>query len=214
MNPGAKSVEVNTKPIAVPDHTLLIAWTKNELGATPSALDGYVLDKQSQPFLWGETKMALAAGSYASRFRYDTAIGYQTAIVGIKGATQPVAVSQVATTSPSTAVGISLSVLSPKDLPLRCKLLSFPMHGRVSGSCPSLTYTPDSDYIGTDQFTFKASDGTAESNTARVGITVEKKPLIAGLSQKATSIAIFSIVWTLIVAVKRLLVKQGNFGGY
>jgi Bacterial Ig domain len=212
MKPGAKSVEVNMKPIAVPNHTLLIAWAKNELGATASALDGYMLDRQSPPFLWGETKTALAAGSYGSRFRYDTAIGYQTAIVGIKGATLPVAVSQAFKTGPSTAVGISLSVLSPKDLPLRCRLLSFPMHGRLSGSCPNLTYTPDSDYVGTDRFTFRANDGTAESNTASVGITVEKKPLIQRINQKATTIAVFSIGWTLIVGVKRLLVRQGTFG--
>jgi hypothetical protein len=212
LHPGAKSIEVTAKPIAVPDHTLLLAWAKNEASATASALDGYILDRQSPLFLWGETKTALAAGSYSSHFRYDTAIGYQTAIVGIKAAILPVAVSQAIKTVPSTPVGISISALSPKGFPLTCRLLSSPMHGRLSGSCPNLTYTPDSDYDGTDRFTFKSSDGSADSNTASVDITVEKKPIIQVFDQKVTRIAAFAIVWTVIVGVKRLLVRQDNFG--
>jgi hypothetical protein len=210
MQPGAKSVEVTAKPIAVPDHTLLLAWAKNQAGATASALDGYILDRQSSPFLWGESKTALAAGSYSSHFRYDTAIGYQTAIVGIKTATLPVAVSQAIKTVRFTPVGISFSESSPKGLSLTCRLLNSPMHGRLSGSCPNLTYTPDSDYAGTDRFTFSENDGTADSNTASVGITVEKKPLIQGLDQKATKIAALPIVWGVVVGVKRFLARQGN----
>jgi hypothetical protein len=84
------------------------------------------------------------------------------------------------------------------------------MHGRLSGSCPNLTYTPDSDYAGTDRFTFSENDGTADSNTASVGITVEKKPLIQGLDQKATKIAALPIVWGVVVGVKRFLARQGN----
>jgi hypothetical protein len=212
MHAGVKSVDVTAEPIAVPDHTLLLAWAKNESTATASALDGYTLDNQSTPFLWGESKTALAAGSYTSHFRYETAIGYQTAIVGIKTAILPVAVSQAIKTDRSTPVGISLSASSPKGLPLSCRLLSPPMHGRLSGSAPNLTYTPDTDYAGTDSFTFKANDGIADSNTASVGITVETKPLIQGLDQRAMKIGALSVVWTLGVGVKRLLEKQSNSG--
>ena len=212
MHAGVKSLDVTAEPIAVPDHTLLLAWAKNESSATASALDGYTLDNQSTPFLWGESKTALAAGSYASHFRYETAIGYQTAIVGIKTAILPVAVSQAIKTDRSTPVGISLSASSPKDLPLSCSLLSAPMHGRLSGSAPNLTYTPDTDYAGTDRFTFKANDGIADSNTASVGITVETKPLIQGLDQRAMKIGTLSVVWTLGVGVKRLLEMQSNSG--
>ena len=212
MQPGAKSIEVIAKPIAVPDHTLLLAWAKNEVGATASALDGYTLDTQSPPFLWGESKTALAAGSYSSHFRYDTAIGYQTAIVGIKAAVTPVAISQSVKTDRS--VGITLSASSPKGVPLTCRLLSVPRHGTLSGTCPNLTYTPDLDYAGTDRFTFRENDGTADSNTASVGITIEKKPLIQGLDHKGTKIAGFSIVLTVIMGLIGLLVRQANFGRY
>ena len=45
-------------------------------------------------------------------------------------------------------------------------------NGSLSGSAPDLTYTPEANYNGSDSFTFKASDGTADSNTATVSITV------------------------------------------
>ena len=212
MQLGARSYEVTTTPIAVPKHTLLLAWAKNELGATATPLDGYNLDRQSTPFLWGESKTALAAGSYASHFRYDTATGYQTAIIGIKPASLPVAVSQAIKVDRSTPVGIFLSVSSPKGRPLSCRVLRTPMHGSLSGSCPNLSYTPDSDYAGTDRFTFKANDGAVDSNIASVGITVERKSLIQGLDQRTTRIVVFPIAWTVIVGVRLLLERQANSG--
>src|SRR6185312_4911735 len=36
----------------------------------------------------------------------------------------------------------------------------------------SFSYTPNADYNGTDSFTYKANDGTADSNTVTVTITV------------------------------------------
>ena len=35
-----------------------------------------------------------------------------------------------------------------------------------------LTYSPNANYSGSDSFTFKANDGTVDSNTATVSITV------------------------------------------
>lgn len=47
-----------------------------------------------------------------------------------------------------------------------------PAHGKISGTAPDLTYTPDADFNGDDTFTFLVNDGTANSNTATVNITV------------------------------------------
>ena len=209
--PGTKSVEVSARPITVPPHTLLLAWAKNESIATANALDDYILDRQSQPFLWGESKYAFAGGSYTSHFRYDTAIGYQTAIVGIKAATLPLAISQAIKTSRSTPVGISVSTSSLKGTMLRYTVVSAPKHGRLSGRFPNVTYTPDTDFVGTDRFTFQANDGTANTNTASVGITVEKKNYISGLDGRATRIGAFSILWIAIFGMKQLLYRPGNF---
>lgn len=48
-----------------------------------------------------------------------------------------------------------------------------PAHGTlVLNSDGSFTYTPDADYYGTDTFTYKANDGTSDSNVATVTITI------------------------------------------
>ena len=38
---------------------------------------------------------------------------------------------------------------------------------------PNLTYNPTPNHVGTDSFTFKANDGTTDSNIATVDITVQ-----------------------------------------
>ena len=50
--------------------------------------------------------------------------------------------------------------------------MSAPQHGTLSGTGANLTYTPEADYNGPDSFTFKASDGTADSDQATVSIAV------------------------------------------
>ena len=51
--------------------------------------------------------------------------------------------------------------------------VSDPPHGRVTvRNDGTVLYTPDKNYKGTDTFTYKATDGQAESNTATVTINV------------------------------------------
>ena len=47
-----------------------------------------------------------------------------------------------------------------------------------------MTYTPDAGYFGADSFTFKASDGTADSAPATASITVTRAPTCADVSRK------------------------------
>ena len=77
---------MTSAPITVPTNSLLLGWVKNESDATATALDGYTLDAQSTSFLWAESQTALTASSYTGNFQYDTAIGWQTAIVGLQPA--------------------------------------------------------------------------------------------------------------------------------
>jgi hypothetical protein len=78
------SATVTTAPITVPTNSLLLSWAKNETSATATALNGYTLDPQSTSFLWAESQSPISAGSYTGDFQYDSAIGWQTAIVGVK----------------------------------------------------------------------------------------------------------------------------------
>ena len=79
---GGTSANVTTAPITVPTNSLLLSWVKNETSATATALNGYSLDAQSTSFLWAESQTPISAGSYTGDFQYDSAIGWQTAIVG------------------------------------------------------------------------------------------------------------------------------------
>ncbi|TWT45733.1 hypothetical protein RAS1_21620 [Phycisphaerae bacterium RAS1] len=77
----------------------------------------------------------------------------------------------VAFNSPKT---ITLTADDPDSSPqaLTYSVVSQPQHGALTGTPPGETYTPATGYSGPDGFTFKASDGAAESNTATVSITV------------------------------------------
>ena len=59
--------------------------------------------------------------------------------------------------------------------PLTYAIVTPPAHGTLSGSGATRTYTPDRHYFGPDSFTFKANDGTADSNVATVSITVTRR---------------------------------------
>ena len=71
--------------------------------------------------------------------------------------------------------------------PLTFQILAQPKHGKLSGIPPNLTYQPDRKFTGTDQFTYRISDGQTASRVATVQIKVgstksskKSAPMIAG----------------------------------
>jgi hypothetical protein len=84
----------------------------------------------------------------------------------------PVAADQAVATDEDTAVGITLGATDVDGDALAYTILAAPQHGTLSGSGASRTYTPAANYHGPDSFTFRASDGAADSNVATVSITV------------------------------------------
>ncbi len=84
----------------------------------------------------------------------------------------PVAAEQSVTTDENIAEAITLTATDGDNDPMTFSVVTGPAHGTLSGTAPALTYTPTANYNGADSFTFKANDGTADSNTATVSITV------------------------------------------
>ncbi|MEA2451698.1 MAG: large repetitive protein [Actinomycetota bacterium] len=82
-----------------------------------------------------------------------------------------------------TATNVAVSGLEDQAFPVRLQgadaenaisysVLTQPVNGTLSGSAPLFTYTPKKDWNGTDSFTYKVNDGSQDSNTATVTLTV------------------------------------------
>ncbi len=84
----------------------------------------------------------------------------------------PTATAQSVSTNKNTAKAITLGGSDIEGNALTFTVVSNPIHGTLSGTAPNLTYTPATNYNGSDSFTFKANDGQADSTIATVTITV------------------------------------------
>lgn len=86
--------------------------------------------------------------------------------------TPPIADDQEVKTPEDTPVTITLTASDAGGDALTFSVVDPPSHGSLSGTAPDLTYMPDANFTGRDCFTFKANDGTYDSNIATVCITV------------------------------------------
>ena len=101
---------------------------------------------------------------------------------GTNGTNTPATANQSASTQEDTAVEITLQAARPDADPLTFSIVSGPTNGSLGSigapSCTdfactaSVTYTPGTNYNGSDSFAFKVKDGTQDSNTSTVNITV------------------------------------------
>lgn len=71
-----------------------------------------------------------------------------------------------------TTVAIELTGRDVEDDPLTFSIQTPPANGTLSGPPPTLTYTPNADFFGTDSFTYVANDGELDSAPATVTIVV------------------------------------------
>jgi hypothetical protein len=88
----------------------------------------------------------------------------------------PVAMVFSTNTMKNTAVAITLRGTDPNHEPLTYAIVDAPSQGTLSGTAPNVTYTPNPEFIGNDQFTFKVNDGNNDSPPATVSIRVIAPP--------------------------------------
>lgn len=88
----------------------------------------------------------------------------------------PTANAQSPSVNQDTATGLTLTATDPDaGATLTYSIVANPTNGTLSNfnsSTGTVTYTPNVGYTGADSLTFKANDGTVDSNTAAVSITV------------------------------------------
>ena len=75
-----------------------------------------------------------------------------------------------------TAIDITLQASDPDGDTLSFRLVAQPQHGSLTGSAPTLRYTPRARYTGTDRLTFTVSDGTLTSAVATLTLVVDPNP--------------------------------------
>ena len=102
--------------------------------------------------------------------------GFKVRDVAVTENQAPVAESQSASTDEDASVAITLSGSDADSDALTFSVVTQPANGSLSGTAPNLTYTPTTDFNGTDSFTFIANDGEADSAEATVSITVNPIP--------------------------------------
>ncbi len=85
----------------------------------------------------------------------------------------PVANDQTVTLNEDETSPITLIASDANGDALTYQIVTGPSHGTLNGSAPDLTYTPSQNYNGSDTFTFKANDGSLDSNTATITLSIQ-----------------------------------------
>jgi hypothetical protein len=84
----------------------------------------------------------------------------------------PVAAARFVSTDADKSAVIVLSASDKDGDELSYAIVSQPLKGVLSGTPPRVTYTPHPGAEGTDSLSFRAHDGTLNSNTASISITL------------------------------------------
>ena len=84
----------------------------------------------------------------------------------------PRADSQSVSTPLNASIAIVLTATDADTDPLTYAVVTGPEHGTLTGAPPNVSYFPATNYGGSDNFTFKATDGTDDSNVATISITM------------------------------------------
>ncbi len=100
------------------------------------------------------------------------------AVSGVGRAAAPVANNDSYQVMENNAISVSAPGVLANDTdadgnPLTAATTSNPVYGTVTmQSSGAFTYTPNNNFYGTDSFSYEANDGTTDSNTAVVTLTV------------------------------------------
>ena len=122
----------------------------------------------------------------------------------------PLATAKSVTTAEDTAVAITLAGTDAEGGSLTYAVISGPAHGTLSGSASNRTYTPAANYHGSDSFTFTVNDGTVDSATATVSITVTEVKAIPVFSGYTASVKTGK---TLAIAPAKILARASDPDG-
>jgi len=88
----------------------------------------------------------------------------------------PTADDQLLETNDDAELSIVLTGSDIDEDIIQYTIVQAPLNGELTGDAPNLVYTPNTNFIGEDSFTFLTNDGEAYSNIGKVTITVAQLP--------------------------------------
>ncbi len=178
---------VNDAPMANGQSVTLDEDTSKSITLTGADIDGDSLTFiiVAQP-LKGTLSGALPNLTYTPNANYNGADSFTfkandgtidsalaTVAVTVNAANDaPTANGQAVTLEEDTFKTITLAGSDIEGDSLTFVIVAQPLKGTLSGALPNLTYTPNANYNGSDSFTFKVNDGTIDSATSTIAITV------------------------------------------
>ena len=80
-------------------------------------------------------------------------------------------------TNEDTPKSFSLIATDPDGVSLTFTITQQPLHGQLTGVLPNVTYSPNPEYSGPDNFKFKVNDGQVFVNGAFAGTTKDARTL-------------------------------------
>ncbi len=153
--------------------TRILTWNIGNVGATSTILKYTISIHNGLPTgIYPTNEYAVV--NYTNIDNHSSQQTFPQPKVTITGPVNaaPVANNQNVTTPEDTGKDITLTGTDPDSDPLTFSIVAGPMHGTLTGTGANLNYMPNANYFGSDSFTFKVNDGTVDSNTATVSITI------------------------------------------
>ena len=141
-------------------------------GSSPDALNDTVELKLKNP---PGANTAVISWNYQGQNNWWWAI--DNISIYAKENTAPIVGNQSVNVDEDGSVSIKLEGRDDEGDDLTFTVVSQPKNGTLSGATPYLTYSPNANYSGSDSFSYKANDGTVDSSTATVAISVAKKEI-------------------------------------
>jgi hypothetical protein len=147
-------------------HNLTVAWTSDRDGLISDAAagsDGVTAFSTSTLSRGNHTVTLTVTDKDGMSVSRAVSLSVNGVPVGTDGSVQ---------TDEDTSVDVVLAATDPDGDALNYTVVEDPVHGVLSGNPPNLTYTPASNYAGSDSFGWKAGDGRSQSAKATTAIVV------------------------------------------
>ena len=169
---------------AISGETITIDVLANDTGSVlilqplTSSVNGSTLSLQDNQILYTPQQGYVGTDTFAYTFMdSEGRIAGSEVTLTIEGEvappnSQPIVTDQSVGLETHQTANIQLTATDADGDTLTFQIVKLPEHGTLEGTGPNFVYQPENNYVGTDSFTFIASDSQADSNVGTVSIIV------------------------------------------